>query len=95
MIVKYIFAAIAVEAITEILIHSTLLDKLRNALRKVGVFDDLFSCGWCMSVWAALFVFGLFVLRIEFVLAPIIMHRLSNYLHVIYNLVKYRDRRER
>jgi len=86
---KLILAAIATEAITEILIHAGFLNKPRAWLSKVGFFKELFSCGWCLSLWVGLFVFGLLYLRLEIALIPIVIHRLSNYLHVIYSLVKY------
>jgi len=85
---KYIFAAIGIEGITEILLHSTLLEKPRKLLCRVKFFDDLFSCGWCMSLWVALFVLGLFLLNLEVVLIPIVFQRISNFIHVFYVYIR-------
>lgn len=88
MILTLIFAVISTEAITEILLHSELLDKPRGFLLKLPFFGSLFSCGWCLSFWVALLVFGIIMLRIEIILVPIVFHRLSNYLHYLDSILK-------
>ena len=89
---KWALAVIATEAITELLLHSVLLDKPRAWLSKRPFFKELFKCGWCLSLWVGLFVFGLLLLRLEIILLPVVLHRLSNYLHAIYSFVKYAKR---
>ena len=81
---KYLIAIIAVEAITEILLHSELFEWLRKALPKIGLFD----CGWCLSVWVAGLVFAIVLMGLEIVLLPIAIHRVSNYLHDVYGLLR-------
>ena len=92
MILKLILAVIAVEALTEILLHSALIKRPRAWLCRFNFFKELFSCGWCISLWVGLFVFGLLLLRLEIILVPIVFHRASNYLHAVYSFVKYARR---
>jgi len=82
--IKFILAIIAVEAITEILLHSELFGWLRKGLSKIKVFD----CGWCLSVWVAMFVFAIILLGLEIVLVPIAIHRMSNVFHDIYGFLR-------
>jgi len=90
---KWLIAIIAVEGLTEILLHSALFDKPRVFLSRFRYFKKLFECGWCLSLWVGFFVFGILLLGLEIFLVPIVLHRLSNYLHAIYSLVKYARRR--
>jgi hypothetical protein len=89
---KWLIAIIAVEGLTEILLHSALFEKPRAWLSRRGFFGKLFKCGWCLSLWVGLFVFGIILLRAEIVLIPIVFHRISNYIHAIYSFVKYARR---
>jgi len=63
-------------------------------LRSFKVFvDDLWSCGYCSSVWVAAF-FGLFAppifdnTFINWLVAVFVLHRLANWLHVAYELIR-------
>lgn len=87
---KWALVVISVEALTELLLHSTLLNSPRSWLSRRPFFKSLFECGWCLSIWVSLFVFGLLLLRLEIILLPICLHRMSNYVHVFYSLVKYK-----
>lgn len=89
---KWALAVIGTEAIVEILLHSAILDKPRKLLSRLAFFKEMFKCGWCLSLWVGLFVFGLLLLRVEIVLVPIVFHRVSNYIHVIYSFAKYSRR---
>jgi len=88
MILTLILGIISTEAITEILLHSELLDRPREFLLKLPFFKGLFNCGWCLSFWVALFVFGIMLLKLHIILLPIVLHRLSNYLHYFYGILK-------
>jgi len=90
--IKWALALVGTEAITELLLHSALLNKPRTWLCRFNFFKELFSCGWCLSLWAGLLVFGLLLLRLEIILVPIVFHRVSNYLHAVYSFVKYARR---
>jgi len=79
---KWIIAAIAVEATVEILVHSSLF----AWLRRLGL--PLFDCGWCLSVWVAGVVFGLIVIGLWWVMIPLAISRLSNVFHDVYGLLR-------
>jgi hypothetical protein len=82
MIIKLILAAIAVEAVTEILIHSELFAWLRKLLPR------LMTCGWCLSLWIAAGVWGLIVIDLWPPIIVLVIHRLSNLIHEIYGRVR-------
>jgi len=90
---KWVLAVIACEGLTELLVNAEILDSPRNFLSKVKFLKALLECGYCASVWAALFVFGILLLKAEIVLVPIAIHRLSNYLHDLYKFIKNRKRK--
>ena len=85
---RWILAIICVEALTEILIHSSLIDNLRRPLKKYWFFREVFSCGWCLSLWAAIFVSFIILLGFEIVLIPLAIHRIANIFHDCYSLLK-------
>ena len=86
---KYILAIIAVEALTEIFVESALFDSFRVWLgRRHWLIDELVTCGWCVSVWAAIIVFALLWYGLWWILAVIAIHRVSNFLHDIFGLLK-------
>jgi hypothetical protein len=90
---KWILAVIACEALTELLVNAEILDRPRNFLCKISFFRSLFECGYCMSFWTGLFVFGVLLLKVEIVLVPIVLHRSSNYLHDLYKFIKNRKKK--
>ena len=61
-------------------------------IQKVKIFlDKLISCGYCTSVWVAmpLAFFSPFTLSvIWWMIMVFVIHRLSNWLHVVYELVR-------
>ena len=86
---KYIVAIIAVEAIVEIFMHSALFANFRTWIGgKHELLDVFVTCGWCLSVWVALLVFGLIYIGLWVVLIPLAIHRMSNFIHDIDGLVK-------
>ena len=87
------------EALVELVIKSIIFKPFRKKIKSISPwFKDLFSCGYCFSVWVA---FGVvFILQLSYnftgnhwvdlTIMALITHRLSNYLH---NLVdKYSDK---
>ena len=84
----WILAVIATEALVEFFVNAEIFDKTRKAISKVKFLKDLFECGYCLSVWMALFVFGILLLKIEIILVPIVIHRTSNYVHSIYSFLR-------
>lgn len=63
-------------------------------IRSLMVFvDDLWSCGYCTSVWVSAF-FSLFAphifsnIFINWLVSVFVLHRLANWLHVVYELLR-------
>jgi len=81
------------EATTQLVTKSTIFYKFREIIEKKSeFFGELFTCGYCFSVWASIFwnlVFHLLEISIilvdywfiNFFISVIVVHRLSNYLH--------------
>jgi len=87
---SFLMAIVLVEALTELVIKSVLFKPLRTFLGSKSVWlKELFSCGYCFSVWGAaavVLVLGLpYTLTgnwfIDFGVTFLVVHRLSNYLH--------------
>jgi len=86
---KYIIlAVVATEAITEILLHSNLFRRPRKFLARAWFFREIFSCGWCLSVWVATVVCITIYTGLWYILLPLLIHRLSNLFHVAYEIVR-------
>lgn len=86
----WVTAVIAVEAVTEVLVDSSIFFNFRVWVSKWSkFFGELLSCGYCTSVWVA----GVFALIIplnvvdsrcvNLILCWLVLHRLSNVLHGI------------
>ena len=75
-------AVIAVEAVVEILLHSELFAWLRRSR------IPLFTCGWCLSVWAAAGAFVLIVLGLGWLMIPLAIHRMSNVFHEMFGRLR-------
>lgn len=101
---KFALAVVLTELLTELAIKSVLLKPPRDALSGLSSWlKELFSCGYCFSVWAAWGV--VFVLQLapgltewywlNLGLTGLAVHRLSNYLHNFNDkwLDKYYDMR--
>ena len=86
---KWIVAIIAVEAIVEIFMGSALFEIFRAwASKRHELLDVLMNCAWCISVWVAIFAFALIYIGLWWLLIPLAIHRMSNYLHDIDSLIK-------
>jgi hypothetical protein len=90
----YIFAvfvlAFLTEAITQIVIKSTIFEPFRRFVSKAGSgVKELFSCGYCFSFWVAFLLTPYSNLSLPLtgfhlvntVLLVLVVHRLSNVLH--------------
>jgi len=87
--VKYILAIIATEAIVEILVESELFDGVRVWIgQRHRLLDGLVSCPWCISVWVAGIVIALLYFGLWPILAFFAVHRLANFVHDCYGLIK-------
>lgn len=61
-----------------------------DTLQNIKVtFDYLINCGYCVSVWVAA-ITSLYVSQsiYDWIIITLLIHRISNWLHVIYELVK-------
>ena len=105
--VKFIFAVIVVEAVTEVVVKSALFEPVRkfffdrNKNRFFKKVHELLDCGYCASVWVGCLTSLVMFRRLEIVNAYIdwffigvVLHRLSNFLHSILDYInkdKYKD----
>lgn len=88
---SWLAAIIAVEAFVEILIESELFIGLRAYLSKKNpsFLGKLFSCGYCMSVWAAILIGWILpgeptgIMVLDIIIKTLCLHRLSNFVHEI------------
>ena len=83
MLLNIILIAIATEAVTEILLAGEPFEWLRRIMFRHAFTADLFSCGWCLSVWVATGLFLIASLISPIILVPLVIHRLSNVFHDI------------
>jgi len=104
--IKFLFVVILTETITNIISKSgiflpfrEILDKLKEKLFILNWLNDLITCPYCFSVWAAWFcVVSLDLsIRIEFLnpyfgyfLTGLVVHRVSNVLHFIIDRIDFK-----
>jgi len=83
---KYLLGIIAVEALTQLICKAEIFDTPRGWLSKCSFFERLLSCGYCVSVWSALFVIGLLTFwdYTQWFIMLLVLHRISNFLHDAY-----------
>lgn len=89
LIINIILLVIFTEAITELVVKSEIFSSIREFFFKseFKVFNfihKILDCGYCFSVWAALFTIALTYLSNTYVntfILIIIIHRLSNVFH--------------
>ncbi len=102
--ITLLFAVILTELTTELVIKSVVFRPIRDRIKNLGKwFAELFSCGYCFSLWSSYGVVLLLGLTYNFTgwywadlaLTGLIVHRLSNYLHNFNDkfLDKYYDAR--
>jgi len=88
-ILSWLMAIIYVEAITEIIVDSSLLFNIRDKLctKYPGKIAELLTCGYCMSVWIAapIAIFMPYQITsirlLDYFMKIFILHRLSNIFH--------------
>lgn len=87
---KFILGVILTELLTELAIKSVIFKPIRERIKNLSPwFKELFSCGYCFSVWAAFGVATLLQLSyplteifvLDLILTALVLHRSSNYLH--------------
>jgi hypothetical protein len=98
MIIKILTLGILIEALTELFFKAAPLQGIRQGLIKKTPFlntrdyGHLLECKYCTSFWIALGVVLLSFFDdydvIIFIACVIIGARLSNYIHVVYGIIK-------
>ncbi len=91
MIYKILIAIIFSEAITELVVKSEFFYPLRKKLYEsnfstLKFIHEIVDCGYCFSVWAAMFTVGIFYvdnLYLNYFVYIIVLHRLSNLSHFL------------
>lgn len=90
LIFKVLIISLIVESITEMIVKSTLIRPLREALFNLHNewITELITCGYCSAFWVALFVNIISTLHLpdtfnllNFIVMVVITHRLSNIIH--------------
>jgi len=85
----WILAIVAVEALTELWLTSSILEPFRDVVGQFeGRVSDLAHCGQCVSVWSAILLFGAFLpgvitgfFPIDWMIKILALHRFSNLFH--------------
>lgn len=90
--IQILLLIIFVEAVTEILVASSIFEKPRLYLaQKSGFLGELIHCGYCTSVWVSLGVAWIIPITISpyfflnYIITAFILHRLSNVIHELIN----------
>jgi len=90
LIIRFIAAIIATEAITELVVKSEFFEPVRKWLfesesKTLNFIHRILDCGYCFSVWAGLlnilllFIFSCSIT--DFLIMTVVVHRLSNVFH--------------
>jgi hypothetical protein len=90
LLIQVVLCVVLTELLTELVIKSQIFKPIREQLFLLGKwFQELFTCGYCFSVWAS---FGVVFLTqtsyplsgnnfLDLGLMALVIHRLSNILH--------------
>jgi len=87
----WVLAVVAVEAMTEIVVSSSLFFRFRNWVgRHSAFFGELLTCGYCFSVWSSAAIAwalpgdvftGEYGFIANIAVRTLVLHRVSNFLH--------------
>jgi hypothetical protein len=95
MWMESIFAVVACEALVQWWFNAAPIQPLRRFLVRMTPFlyseeqdTHLFDCRYCTSVWAAMVVVLVFSRGWHLVLFFLAIHRLSNFLHLCFSLLR-------
>jgi len=94
IVALFIILPLVCEAITEIIGASALFEPVRKRIQKINneFLNDLIACKYCLSVWVAALVSGLYCLGtgksgLMFFFLVFLVHRLSNIYHNLGDIV--------
>lgn len=93
IICKLLLLIILAEAVTELICKAEILERPRSYVKSLGwFFDELLSCYYCTSVWVGIILAQLyFVSDNVYILvfcSGIVVHRLSNYVHLLFSILR-------
>lgn len=95
--VDIIILVVACEALVHLWFHAAPLQPARDLLVRLTPFlysdrqgKHLLNCAYCMSVWIGFFVVGayIFLPGALLVCGALAVHRLSNFLHLVFSLMR-------
>lgn len=93
MLIKILIGSLITETVVELIRKSEPLNFFRKFLQKNTFFESLLNCGYCTSFWVGMFIACF--LKIEFInsdfpnffISGLLYHRISNWLHNIYDIM--------
>ena len=93
ILLYFIILPIAVEALTTILIDSSIFYKIREKItsKDMPFFSELIQCKYCFSFWVTIFIIyiGTFNIRFLYIFIMIlVVHRLSNTYHFLFDIIR-------
>ena len=99
---KWLLAILLVEAVTEIIVASKIMFGFRAGIANLsGFLGELFTCGYCLSVWVSMCGLPYFlpgnitgIMPVDYFIKGIALHRLSNICHGIWKRVNDRPPQE-
>jgi hypothetical protein len=94
-----LYGIIACEALVQLWFHAAPLQGIRRFVVKITPFlyskdqeTHLFDCKYCVSFWAAIVVtVVLFTPFYVYFVLPLVIHRMSNFLHLFFSLMRDRQ----
>ena len=86
--IECIILILATEALTKLLRDAEIFNAPRAWLSgRRKLLDELVSCGYCLSVWAAGIVLALHYIGLSWLIALLALHRAANLLHDLLGIV--------
>lgn len=86
--IEYLILILATEAMTRLLRDAEIFNAPRNWLSgRWELLDELISCGYCLSVWAAGIVLALYFFGIGWLISLLALHRAANLFHDLFGIV--------
>lgn len=100
MWLEIILGIIACEALVQLWFHAAPIQPVRNVLVRITPFlysrqqdTHLLNCKYCLSVWCGIAVAVLYFCTpvYLYIVIPLSIHRLANFVHIIFSLLRDRQ----
>ena len=102
IILRILVGTVTCEALVQLWFYGAPIQWLRNLVRRLTPFlyskiyeTHAVDCRYCISVWmgflVSAFLFSLRDQTVVFFIAALVMHRLSNFLHLVFSLMRDRQ----